>query len=299
MRTFRIKITRLPRNAAHFKHEEGGAVKQYALGGVNKGMNSFITQDPNSPLTNDPLTFNPNIDYSNSSFGLGANQGLNTNPDGSSKLGTGANVPLNAATTPAATPNNFDWGKAGYLTSAFASPAFHLINGLRTPETLDHNEYQNPYDASSRSLMSNRSINMKPIRDDIRMQRQAGLNAARNAGTSSGQFLSNANQIGANTQQALATARMNEQQANNAYRGEEASNLNQLGSERARTKLAIKDINDRNQAARYKNLEAAAYETGKLGQGMYGDNMRLDNINNFLEDFEYDPKTRKFNFKKQ
>lgn len=287
-----IKRANFARNATHFKHEEGGAVKKYFDGSTIGDWNPSELPDNVNPnkLFNTPGNFMMDDNQLQSMPVTSPNPNLGTSP-------TKSLVP-NSTNNPSTTSNSPDYKKWGYLASMAASPAYHLGMGLlNDPDHLNHEDYQNPYSSQSRNIMAGRSINMKPIRDDIRMERTSALSNARNAGTSSGQYLSNANQLGLNTQRALAGARMQEQQANNAYRGEEANNLNQLGSDYARTKLAIKDINDRNKAAKYKNIEAGLHEVGTLGQGIYGDDMRLDNINNFLQYYDYDPKTRKFTYK--
>lgn len=141
----------------------------------------------------------------------------------------------------------------------------HLGNMYQFGQTLGKKDYvpltTNPEYGNVKSLMRNRQIDMRPIIEDINVQSKIARQNARLAGNVGG-YLSNSAQIGANTQRALANARMQEQMANNQMRAEEAQSLMGLGSE----------------AARYQNI----YDTGRVMTDANARNIRAAALQNTL-----------------
>jgi len=210
-----IKRANFARNASKFKHEEGGTIKKYG-GDLDNNEFSLITSPDE---TNDVMEniIQPAFDKE------------------FKRLPSERNRQMSAGVNNALT---------------YAPIAYDMIKGLEKPTYLNQEDYQNPYETQALSLMRNRKVDMTPIRQRMLANRQSALrNAKESQSLSGGAYLSNANQIEANTQNAMANAQMQEQDINNRYRGEEASTLANLGADRARTKLGIKDINLRNIAA--------------------------------------------------
>lgn len=139
----------------------------------------------------------------------------------------------------------------------------HLGNMYQFGQTFGKKDYvpltTNPEYGNVKSLMRNRQIDMRPIIEDINVQSRIARQNARLAGNVGG-YLSNSAQIGANTQRALANARMQEQMANNQMRAEEAQSLMGLGSE----------------AARYQNM----YDTGRVMTDANARNIRAAALQN-------------------
>lgn len=251
-----LKKDQLKRNEG-FSFKYGGAVKKYFTGGK-------IDET-------DPTKFDPTLDYNgyNERYNnsMNSNSSTNNSPvyptvngnpiannefQNSPSFGYKPDVKTNPTQA-----NNYN--KYGYYAATAAPIVYDLAMGLQKPDTLNQEDYQNPNEGKIKSLMANRSINMKPIRDRILAGRQVALGNIKNSqGMGGGSYLSNAAQVEANTQNAYSTAQMQEMDYNNRYRGEEANTLDSLGQQRARTKLGIKDINDKNKAAKYAHLAKAS-----------------------------------------
>lgn len=186
-----------------------------------------------------------------------------------------------------------------YISQALqlAPLAYNTIRGLQKPETLNQAEFQNPYESTIRSLYSNRRINMKPIRDDINRSYRAEVANLGAGDKSSGQVLSGASALFGQKLNAMSKSRMQEQDLNNQYRGDEATALSNLGSQRAKTKLGIKDMNLRSRAARNAMLGQAAVEGQKFSNADQYNDIIGNMFSDLYTDYKFNPITRRYEYK--
>lgn len=294
-----LKKDQLKRNEG-FSFKHGGVVKKYFTGGE-------IDET-------DPTKFDPTLDYSgyNERYNnsINSNNSTNNSPvyptvngnpiannefQNSPSFGYKPDVKTNPTQA-----NNY--GKYGYYAATAAPIVYDLAMGLQKPDTLNQEDYQNPNEGKIKSLMANRSINMKPVRDRILAGRQTALNNIKNSQSmGGGSYLSNAAQVEANTQNAYSNAQMQEMDYNNKYRGEEANTLDSLGQQRARTKLGIKDINDKNKAAKYAHLAKAsegisgfAQNEKRMSNMAKSDDLRMSALQDLFDIYGQDQDFLKF-----
>lgn len=144
--------------------------------------------------------------------------------------------------------------------------AANLIGGLSKTDKLNPNEYMNPYAGTAMAQMDNRRFNTGPALAANANSAAAAMGNVVNQGGGRGQV--NANR------QALLSAKMTgdasvyaqAQNANNEYAGQAAQFKAGIGQQMANTRLQIKDINDRNRAAKVGMLTTAAGQLGQFGQ---------------------------------
>jgi hypothetical protein len=178
----------------------------------------------------------------------------------------------NTSTADAATPpppgvNPTTWQDALYKGAVFAPTAYNLVRGLQKPQSLDHEQFQNPYEQRAMDMMANRRYNIDPILQSNRSSFNNLKETIKSAsGGNSGAYLSNIGMSQINKDRADATAWATKNNYDNQYLGEEANMMSSLGANRAQTKFSIQDINDRNRAARNAFLGAAATGVSNIAQ---------------------------------
>lgn len=154
-----------------------------------------------------------------------------------------------------------------YNAATFAPGIYNLIQGMRKPDRLNAADYQNPYIGDIRSAMRNRRFNVNPILDrNLAAQRTYNSNIRNTGGMSGGQMRS---LLGAGTRNRMgadAAALAQKQNMDNQYLGQQAQMDAQLGSQIASTNLNVRDINDRNAAARRNFLGAGMTNISDLTQ---------------------------------
>lgn len=305
-----------------YKRKLGGLTRKYATGGET------LPYDPNKSYFGDqydivngfgerpPLkTYmeeNPNTQYSTTpdDFGYIPNKTLGQIPMSDNRTVSSIKTvtPYNSA-GPKPEGNEFEFNANKAMQ--FAPIAYNLAQGLRKPEVLNEEEYQNPYEAQTRSLLARRTkqlgdrrIDFKPIEDQIRNDYQSSFGKMASGSKSSGQVLSLGTQFAGNRAQSIARAKMAAQQANLGYQGEaanaladEASTLGNLGAARAGIKLGIKDINDRNKGARNAFRTQTATDVGKYGAGATRDEIYQNMLEDMFTNYKYDSKTNKYTYK--
>lgn len=184
-------------------------------------------------------------------------------------------------------------GTAGQL----APIAYNLFQGMQKPQTLNQGQYQNPYESEIRSLMKNRKIDSQAIENEIRDNYKLGLRNVASGQRSSGQALSANTALWTARMNALAKAKLAAQEANNSYRGDEATTLANLGANYANRKLGIQDINDRNRAARNNFLGQSASDISEFSQGKERDEMYQSMLSDMFANYKWDAKAKKYVFK--
>jgi hypothetical protein len=177
--------------------------------------------------------------------------------------------------TPTITPEGMAGAKGG-LMDAFnpismvakgAGTLYNLGMGLFSKvDTLNAENFQNPYEAQIRSNMANRSFNADPMLEGNRTAAASAAYNIRNSGMGGGALASN--MLGAQNarMRADAQAYATKQQADNQYRQEQAVMDASLGQQRAATNLQINQINQQAKAAKRNYLATAFGQGGQLFQ---------------------------------
>lgn len=128
---------------------------------------------------------------------------------------------------------------------------YNLGQGIfNKADQLNPSDYYNPYESEIRSTMRNRRFNIDPILESNRSAQRIGDYNARNIGLGAGAV--NASRLGnlAARMRSDAEAYSNQSNINNEYLGQQAQMDAGLGAQRAATRLNVRDINDRNRAAK-------------------------------------------------
>lgn len=210
------------------------------IGGVAPGLTMGAPFDSSQYSGIDVLgsEFGPNDPMiSGSGAGTYNNTGITGSSSGNSGFGLG-NVNFN--------PN----ANTALSALALAPMAYNLIQGARKEDRLNPMDYYNPYEAQIRSTMANRRFNVDPILEANRNAAAIADYNALNSGLSAGG--ANASRLGnlASRLRADSGAYAQKQNMDNTYLYQQAMMDANLGQQRASTKLGIRDINDRNAAAR-------------------------------------------------
>lgn len=159
------------------------------------------------------------------------------------------------------------WQEALYRGAAYAPTIYNTIQGLRKPQVLNHEDFQNPYEQKAMDLMAGRRYNIDP---QLQANRSTLNNMKRSlagaAGGNAGTYLSNLGNLQMNTDRMNEAAYAMKQNMDNQYKAEEAGMLGNLGANRAQTKFTIQDINDRNRAIKAAHLAKATEGLSNIAQ---------------------------------
>ena len=177
----------------------------------------------------------------------------------------------------------FDWGNAAWSALGAAPNIYNMAMGMGKPDLLNESEYFNPQYNKSIDLMSNRRFNVNPLLERISTAERIGARDLSQNVTSSGGYLAGRTGLSAARMRAEGDVYANKQNMDNQYLAEEAQMRSQLGSERAGTKLTVRDINDRNKAARRNYLAA-----GMSGLGTWANQQQLSGNRNNVDSLTMD-----------
>lgn len=156
------------------------------------------------------------------------------------------------------------WQDILYKGAMYAPTIYNFARGLQKPQTLDHKEFQNPYEQKILDIMANREYNIDPqLQSNRSTLNNLKRSLAQGAGGSSAAYLSNLGKLQLNTDKMNEAAYAQKQNMDNQYRAQEAGMMGDLGARWAQTKFNIQDVNDRNKAARDAHM-------GKAMEGVSG-----------------------------
>ncbi len=198
------------------------------------------------------------------------------------------------------TPNTrqpFNWQDSFNSLATVAPTAYNIGRGL-----LDKPTQYNSKDYTDQSMIPYRDINFDPIKNSIYQERNtAKANAASASGGGAGNYLSNAVQIGANTQHALADAEMKAQEYNSGNRFNVDVNNRGQRNLNNQTKLSIAQINAMNKAKKSeflgKGLEGASViaQNNKLMKNQKAaSEMAMGSFSDMFDDIVFDKTTGKW-----
>lgn len=154
------------------------------------------------------------------------------------------------------------------VASSIADLAPIIDNLSVRPEYQDPN--YNPYSRAIQTTMRNRRYNITPVMRDIERNRAIANYDASQMNTNTGADLAFRLQNAVNTNRAIADVRAQESNINNAYLGEYANTLNNLGQQWAAETTRVDDANMANRA-QARNIRRA----GLSGLSQWAQNREL------------------------
>lgn len=164
---------------------------------------------------------------------------------------------------------------------------YNFISGLRKPEY--ESTVVNPYSSSIIRSMAKRRANVQPAIEANRRSRAIANYNAANVNANTGMNLALRSQLAANEYAQNADIYANRDNTNNAYLGEYANTLNNLGQQYVQSSTLANDLNARNRAKARDYASSAASQIGQWAQvkeqtkNQYNrDLMMLPFLSNFL-----------------
>lgn len=158
---------------------------------------------------------------------------------------------------------DIDWGNVAALAPAL----YNIGSGLfGKAESMNPEDYYNPYEAQALSAMKNRRINLDPIVEENRAAAATARYNLRSGARTRSELLGGYAPIAAGEARGNAMARMQAQQLNNQYSGETASMMANLGAQRAATSMQIADMNAQNKAAKRNMTATGLSQLGQFAQ---------------------------------
>lgn len=163
----------------------------------------------------------------------------------------------------------------------------NFITGLKKPEY--ESTVVNPYSSSIIRSMAKRRANVQPAIEANRRSRAIANYNAANVNANTGMNLALRSQLAANEYAQNADIYANRDNTNNAYLGEYANTLNNLGQQYVQSSTLANDLNARNRAKARDYASSAASQIGQWAQvkeqtkNQYNrDLMMLPFLSNFL-----------------
>lgn len=168
-------------------------------------------------------------------------------------------------TPPASKPKNkFSFPDINGDLLALAPTMYNFMQGLRGPET--ESTVLNPYAGAINRTMARRRINIAPTLAANRRSRAIANYNASNVNTGTGANLAARTQMAANEYASNADIYAARDNANNAYLGEYANVMNNLGQQYVQNQVMTNDLNARNRAAARNYSGTAASQIGQWSQ---------------------------------
>jgi hypothetical protein len=122
----------------------------------------------------------------------------------------------------------------------------HLIQVMKKPDYVK--PVYNPEENKIKSLMSNRQYDSQAILNALDLQDTANRQNISDNSTSVGVMQANLQKANANQVNAIANTKIQEQQANNQYRADEAQVLNNIGQQKTQAQVYAEDVNAKSKA---------------------------------------------------
>lgn len=156
--------------------------------------------------------------------------------------------------------NKFDFNS---LTS-LAPTLYNVVESFKAPET--ETVTMNPYLGNINSAMASRRANVTPVLDANRRSRAITNYNLSQMSPNTGASLAARNLYAVGEYGSNAAVYSAKQNADNAYIGEQAQMLGNLGNQYVTNQMTVNDLNARNKAARRAYGSAAMTQLGKWGQ---------------------------------
>lgn len=141
---------------------------------------------------------------------------------------------------------------------------YNMVQGFQRPET--EAPVLNPYSGSISRSMARRRMNIEPTLAANRRSRAIANYNMSNLNANSGMNLAGRTQMAASEYAQNADLYANRDNANNAYLGEYANTMNNLGQQFVQNQTLTNDLNARNRTASRNYLSNAASQIGEWSQ---------------------------------
>lgn len=194
-------------------------------------------------------------------------------------------IPSKVSRDRAAQSKKFNIGDLGDLT-ALAPTFYNFMQGLRKPEIEE--TVLNPYAGSTTRALAKRRLNIEPTLAANRRSRAIANYNMANLNANTGMNLAGRTQMAVSEYAQNADLYANRDNANNAYLGEYANMLNNLGQQYVQSQTMTNDLNARNRAAARNYAANAASQLGEWSQvqkQMKNQQRRDDMMYPLLENF--------------
>ena len=122
----------------------------------------------------------------------------------------------------------------------------HAIQAFKKPDYVK--PAYNPEENAIKGTMANRKVDNQVILDAINLEENAGKQNLADNSSSVGVQNANMQKLHANAIKSIAKTKIEEQQLNNQYRGEEANMLNTLGTQKMQAQVYAEDVNAKSKA---------------------------------------------------
>jgi len=169
-----------------------------------------------------------------------------TNPQ-SRKLATINNNPT-ASNNNSTTDSKIGFTPGDYvgMSSNFPSIGRNMYLGMKKPEV--ESLQLNPEADKIKQMMADRKINFQELNNELIRERGRGVGDIGDNTRGVGSRNANLQALYSNIANKKAGLKLQEQQANNTYRGEEASTLNSLGAQEAAERVRKQTVDSQNKA---------------------------------------------------
>ena len=206
-------------------------------------------------------------------------------------------------TSPAPKSGNFGNTVIGI---AQALPAvYNIAQGLfGKADTLDANDYTNPYEGAAIKAMQNRKYNIDPMLEANRVAYSTANRNLASAARTRGELLSGygASAYGKSMADMQAWATKNNEE--NRYAGDMASMYANLGQQRASNQMYVSDYNARARAAKQNLIGTGITQVGQLAQNYalnrnrsQADEMRIKALQQMYSNYNFNPTTGEWEVK--
>lgn len=149
---------------------------------------------------------------------------------------------------------------------ALAPVLYNIGQGIRKPDQLKTNDYLNPYNNEVRQAMRNRRYDINPELEQIDLESATNYRRLKELGLNPSQLMGGMQMGSINKMRANASVLSRKQAVDSGYIADQAQTDLGIGRDIAQTKLSIKDINDRNTAARRNYMAAGMSQLGQFAQ---------------------------------
>lgn len=149
---------------------------------------------------------------------------------------------------------------------ALAPVLYNIGQAIRKPDQLKANDYLNPYNNEVRQAMRNRRYDINPELEQINLESATNYRRLKESGLNPSQYMGGMQMGSINKMRANASVLSRKQAVDSGYIADQAQTDLGIGRDIAQTKLSIKDINDRNTAARRNYMAAGMSQLGQFAQ---------------------------------
>ena len=217
---------------------------------------------------------------------------------------TGTTKPVDTKTlakmpTTAPAPKSGNFGNTVTGIAQALPAVYNIAQGLfGKADTLNANDYTNPYEGAAIKAMQNRKYNIDPMLEANRIAYSTANHNLASAARTRGELLSGygASAYGKSMADMQAWATKNNEE--NRYAGDMASMYANLGQQRASNQMYVSDYNARARAAKQNLIGTGITQVGQLAQNYalnrnrsQADEMRIKALQQMYSNYNFNPTT--------